>query len=471
MNESHHCPNGDAPGLNPVQAAPAAPDLARLTHEALAIVLAGGRGERLGALTAWRAKPSVPFGGKFRIIDFVLSNCVNSGVRRIGICTQYRAQSLIRHVQRGWSFFDGRFNEFVELLPAQQRSAAAWYRGTADAVFQNLDLLRRQDPRHVLVLAADHVYKMNYASMLSDHVRSGARMTIGCVEVPLADARGLGVMTVDADGHIIAFAEKPANPSPLPDRPGTALASMGIYVFDTAFLCELLDRDARDPDSSHDFGKDIIPGLLTRGERLFAHRFSASCVNMSEGQPYWRDVGTLDAYWEANMELTAVTPPLNLYDEDWPIWTYQEQLPPAKFVFDDNERRGNAVDSLVSGGCIISGAQVRRSVLFSGVRVNSFASVEDSVILPGVSIGRHARLRRVIVDRQCRVPDGLQAGFDPVEDARRFCATAGGIVLITPEMLGQHVHSSDPAFVREVRMDATSRSAAMNVQGRTLVHG
>ncbi len=414
----------------------------QLTRQTLAIILAGGRGERLGALTAWRAKPSVPFGGKFRIIDFALSNCVNSGIRRVGICTQYRAQSLIRHVQRGWSFLDGRFDEFVELLPAQQRTAAAWYQGTADAVHQNLDTLQRHDPKYVLVLAADHVYKMDYAKMLAEHLNRGAVMTIGCVEVPLADARGLGVMTVDGSWRITGFAEKPASPAPMPGRTDTALASMGIYVFDAAFLYEQLQRDAHDNSSSHDFGKDIIPYLVSKDARVFAHRFSDSCVNVNDGRPYWRDVGTLDAYWEANLELVRVTPDLNLYDENWPIWTYQEQLPPAKFVFDDDSRRGHAVDSLVSGGCIISGAEVRRSVLFSAVRVHSFASIEDSVLLPNVEIGRHTVLRRVIVDRRCRIPEGLQVGLDPEEDGKRFFVTPAGVTLITPEMLGQHVHNA-----------------------------
>lgn len=413
----------------------------QLTRQTLAIVLAGGRGERLGPLTAWRAKPSVPFGGKFRIIDFALSNCVNSGIRRVGICTQYRAQSLIRHVQRGWAFLDGRFDEFVELLPAQQRTEAAWYQGTADAVHQNLDILLRHQPKYVLVLAADHVYKMNYALMLAEHRRRGAAMTVGCVEVSLADAQGLGVMAVDDSFRITGFAEKPASPEPMPGRADVALGSMGIYVFDAGFLYEQLKRDACDDSSSHDFGKDIIPYLVSRGERVFAHRFSDSCVNMSDGRPYWRDVGTVDAYWAANLDLTRVTPDLNLYDADWPIWTYQEQLPPAKFVFDDANRRGHAVDSLVSGGCIISGAEVRRSVLFSAVRAHSYSSIEDSVILPNVEIGRHAVLRRVILDRRCRIPEGLKVGLDSAADSKRFFVTPRGVTLITPEMLGQHVHN------------------------------
>ncbi|OGA19904.1 MAG: glucose-1-phosphate adenylyltransferase [Betaproteobacteria bacterium RIFCSPLOWO2_12_FULL_63_13] len=410
---------------------------ARLTHRTLAIVLAGGRGERLGSLTDWRAKPAVPFGGKFRIIDFTLSNCVNSGIRRIGICTQYKAQSLIRHVQRGWSFLDGRFQEFIELLPAQQRVSANWYRGTADAVFQNIDILRRHDPAFVLVLAGDHVYKMNYGRMIEEHVERGADMTIGCVAVPLEDATQFGVMGVEDDFRVTQFMEKSSSPAPMPGRADMALASMGIYVFNAAFLYAQLARDEGDESSSHDFGRDIIPHLVREGGRLYAHHFADSCVNITNGVPYWRDVGTIDAYWAANLELTRVTPDLNLYDKEWPIWTYQEQLPPAKFVFDDDDRRGHAVDALVSGGCIISGSTVRRSVLFSGVRTHSNALVEDSVILANCDIGRRAVLRRVVLDAACRIPPDMRIGVDPVEDGRRFHVTAQGIILVTPEMLGQ----------------------------------
>lgn len=411
-----------------------------LAHDALAIILAGGRGSRLAELTDWRAKPAVPFGGKFRIIDFTLSNCVNSGIRRIGICTQYKAQSLIRHVQRGWSFLDGRFGEFVELLPAQQRITADWYRGTADAVYQNIDILRRHERKYVVVLAGDHVYKMNYERMLADHVASQAVMSIACIEAPLADATQLGVMTVDADWRITAFEEKPAHPVPMPGYADRVLASMGIYVFDEAFLYDQLIRDAEDSASNHDFGKDIIPRLVRSGLPVHAHNFRDSCVNMSDGKPYWRDVGTLDAYWEANMDLTRVVPSLNLYDLDWPIWTYQEQLPPAKFVFDDAGRRGMAVDSLISGGCIVSGSEVRRSVLFSNVNVQDFCRIEDSVILPNVEIGNNVTLRRVIVDKRCRLPSGLTAGVDPVADRKRFHVTDRGVTVIVPESLGQRVH-------------------------------
>ena len=411
-----------------------------LTKSTLALVLAGGRGSRLAELTRWRAKPSIPFGGKFRIIDFTLSNCVNSGIRRIGILTQYKAQSLIRHTQRGWSFLDGRFDEFIELLPAQQRVEANWYQGTADAVYQNLDLLRRHDPRYVVILAGDHVYKMDYGRMLEEHVDSGAQMTVACVDVPLADACALGVMAVDGERRIVRFEEKPAQPAPMPGRPDRALASMGVYVFDAAFLYDALLRDADDEHSSHDFGKDVIPGLLAQGARARAHDFAASCVNMSNGVPYWRDVGTIDAYWEANIALTDVVPELNLYDEGWPIWTHQEQLPPAKFVFDDDGRRGTAIDSIVASGCIISGSTVRRSLLFSKVHVHDFSQIEDSVVLPNVDVGRATVLKRAVVDKHCRLPDGFRAGVDPGEDRRRFHVTASGITLIVPEMLGQHVH-------------------------------
>lgn len=410
------------------------------TRNTLALILAGGRGSRLHNMTDWRAKPAVPFGGKFRIIDFPLSNCVNSGVRRIGVVTQYKAQSLIRHIQRGWSFLDGRFKEFVELLPAQQRTEETWYQGTADAVFQNLDILRNHDPSYVLILGGDHIYKMDYSKLLDEHIQKGADMSIACLEVSLEEARAFGVMAVDEQWRITSFAEKPENPIAIPGQPDRALASMGIYVFNSQFLFEQLIRDHDDNISTHDFGKDIIPYLVNSQYRVYAHRFTNSCVNMASGIPYWRDVGTIDAYWEANIDLTTVTPDLNLYDEDWPIWTYQEQLPPAKFVFDDDNRRGQALDSMVSGGCIISGATIRRSLLFSNVQVRSFGVIEDSVILPNVDIGRHARLRNVVVEKNCVIPEGLRVGFDPEEDSKRFHVTKKGITLITPEMLGQGIH-------------------------------
>lgn len=412
-----------------------------ISHDTLALILAGGRGSRLHQLTDWRAKPAVPFGGKFRIIDFPLSNCVNSGFRRIGVVTQYKAQSLIRHIQHGWSFLDGRFKEFVELLPAQQRTAdETWYQGTADAVFQNIDIMQRHDAKYVMILGGDHIYKMDYSKLLAEHIEKGADMTVACLEVPLEEATAFGVMGVDTAWQVTSFAEKPAHPAPIPGQPDKALVSMGIYVFNAKFLYQQLIRDHQTHDSSHDFGKDLIPYLVPR-YHVFAHRFQHSCVNMAyDTIPYWRDVGTIDAYWEANVDLISVTPQLNLYDADWPIWTHQEQLPPAKFVFDDDNRRGQALDSSVSGGCIISGATVRRSLLFSNVKVNSFSSVEDSVILPDVVINRRARLRRVVVEKRCVIPEGLVVGYDAAEDRKRFYVTEKGITLITPEMLGQQIH-------------------------------
>ena len=427
-------------GYCPYRTDPAGPPRAELTRETMAIVLAGGRGSRLGPLSEWRAKPAVPFAGKFRIIDFTLSNCVNSGIRRIGICTQYKAQSLIRHVQRGWSIFDGRFNEFVELLPAQQRVTAQWYAGTADAVYQNLDILRIQNPAYVLVLAGDHVYKMDYSIMIAEHVARRADMTIACIDVALPDARAFGVMQVDGEDRIVGFEEKPAHPQPLPGRPDAALVSMGIYCFNTAFLYEQLIRDAATATSSHDFGRDIIPYAIERGYRVLAHRFARSCVNMVGDRPYWRDVGTIDAYWEANLDLVHVTPELNLYDETWPLWSYQEQLPPAKFVFDDADRRGMAIDSMVSGGCIVSGSTVRRSLLFSNVRVREHCTIEDSLILPDVEVGPRVVLKRAVVEKGCKLPPELRVGIDRESDRRRFLVTEGGVTLITPQMLGQEIH-------------------------------
>ena len=415
-----------------------------LARDTLAIVLAGGRGSRLQQLTEWRAKPAVPFAGKFRIIDFTLSNCVNSGIRHIGVCTQYRSQSLIRHLQRGWSFLDGRFGDFIELLPAQQRVTASWYEGTADAVYQNLDLLRRFGFRYALILAGDHVYKMDYGRLLEDHVAKGARLTVACIEVPLAQAAGtLGMARVDEHDRIVGFEEKPASPAPIPGRPDRTLASMGVYAFDAAFLDEELLRDAADATSTHDFGKDLIPRLVREGSSVYAHRFATSCVNMSAGgEPYWRDVGTVDAYWEANLDLTHLIPDLNLYDRQWPIWTWQEQMPPAKFVFDGESRRGTALDSLISGGCIVSGSTIRRSLLFTSVHVHSYCTVEDSVVLPEVDIGRHSIVRRAVIDAGCRLPEGFTVGVDPAEDRKRFTVTEQGVALVVPEMLGQRVHEA-----------------------------
>ncbi|HWS25508.1 MAG TPA: glucose-1-phosphate adenylyltransferase [Xanthomonadales bacterium] len=408
--------------------------LRAITHNTYALVLAGGRGSRLRQLTDHRAKPAVPFAGTMRIIDFALGNCVNSGLRRIGVLTQYKAQSLIRHIERSWGFLEASLGEYVDIVPAQQRRDERWYTGTADAVYQNLDILRESRPKYVVVLGGDHVYKMDYGALLTEHVERGADMSVACLEVPLAEASEFGVMTIDTAQRIVAFDEKPAQPKPLPDKPDRALASMGIYAFNADFLVEQLEIDAADAHSSHDFGKDLIPKLV-HSARVYAHRFEDSCVNMVGDRPYWRDVGTLDAYWEANLDLTHVEPELNLYDEAWPMLGRQTHRPPAKFVFDDVGRRGAAVDSLVSDGCIVSGALVRRSILFYGARVAEGSSIEDSVVLPNVSIGRNVMLRRTIIDKGCVLPDGLQAGLDPALDRQRFHVTERGIVLITPEML------------------------------------
>ncbi|WP_114969699.1 glucose-1-phosphate adenylyltransferase [Rhodoferax ferrireducens] len=411
-------------------------DLHQQVRQTIALVLAGGRGARLQALTENCAKPSVYFGGKYRIIDFVLSNCLNSGVHRIGVLTQYKSHSLLRHLQHGWSFLRNEFNEFIDLLPAQQRvDEASWYRGTADAVYQNLDILRSHHAKYILVLAGDHIYKMDYASLIDDHVGQGAPCTVACIEVPLAEASAFGVMTADATGRITRFDEKPVNPQAMPDRPGLALASMGVYVFNADYLFSALESDIADPASHHDFGKDLIPSIVSRGDAV-AHPFERSCVKTNaEAASYWRDVGTVDAYWAANIDLTAIIPELDLYDRDWPIWTYQDTLPSAKFVFDDDGRRGMAVDSLVAGGCIVSGSLVRRSVLFTGAHVHSYCSIEEAVILPGVSVGRHVRLRKVVIDEGCQLPEGMTVGFDAAEDERRFYRSPQGVVLVTSAML------------------------------------
>ena len=415
--------------------------ISNLTKNTVALILAGGRGSRLKDLTDWRAKPAVPFGGKFRIIDFPLSNCINSGIRRIGVLTQYKAHSLIKHIQRGWGFLRGEFNEFIELMPAQQRvDEESWYKGTADAVFQNMDILRIYKPEYVLILAGDHIYKMDYGEMLADHVRNEADMTVACMEVPIDEASAFGVMDVDGESRVVAFTEKPANPPAMPGRPDVALCSMGIYVFNASFLYEQLIRDADDKHSSHDFGKDLIPHALQSGYRVYSHSFTDSCVYSNEEQPYWRDVGTVDAYWEANLDLARVTPELNMYDKDWPIWTDQQQLPPAKFVFDDEDRRGMAVDSTVSGGCIVSGAVVRRSVLFSNVHVAEGAYLEEAVVLPSVDIGAGAVIKQAVIDRGCIIPPGMVIGADRAEDAKRFFVTERGVTLVTPGMLGGDIH-------------------------------
>ena len=408
--------------------------ISTLTKNTVAIILAGGRGSRLKSLTDWRAKPAVQFGGKFRIIDFPLSNCVNSGIRRINVATQYKAQSLIQHIQRGWGFLRGEFNEYVNIIPAQQRISEEWYKGTADAVYQNIDLLREGGAEYILILAGDHIYKMDYGKMLATHVRNNADMTVACINVPLEDAKGFGVLAVDDTDRVVEFAEKPANPKAMPDDPSKAFASMGIYVFNAKFLYEQLIRDAGDSKSSHDFGGDIIPYIINK-YKVQAHRFTDSCVGAKNSNYYWRDVGTIDAYWEANMELTKVIPELNLYDRDWPIWTDQVIAAPAKFVHDEDGRRGHAISSLISQDCIVSGATARRSLLFTGVKMGSFSSVREGVILPHCNIGRGARLNRVIVDSGVRIPENLVVGEDPVLDAKRFRRTESGVCLITRDMI------------------------------------
>jgi glucose-1-phosphate adenylyltransferase len=406
-----------------------------LVRSAMAYVLAGGRGSRLKELTDVRAKPAVYFGGKSRIIDFALSNALNSGIRRISVATQYKAHSLIRHMQRGWNFFRPERNESFDILPASQRFGDNWYAGTADAVYQNIDIIEGYAPQYMVLLAGDHIYKMDYEQMLAQHVESGADVTVACIEVPRMDARGFGVMAVDASDRITAFVEKPEDPPGMPDKPDSSLASMGIYVFATSLLIDQLRRDAADPGSSRDFGRDIIPHLVERGTAV-AHRFSQSCIrSATEQESYWRDVGTVDAYWEANIDLTDVTPALDLYDRDWPIWTYGEITPPAKFVHDENGRRGEAVSSRVSGGCIISGAMLRRTLLFTGVHVHSYAQVENALILPDADIGRGARLRKVIVEKGVHIPPGLVVGEDADDDARRFSRSEKGVCVITKPMI------------------------------------
>ena len=414
----------------------AAPTSAPLARHAMAYVLAGGRGTRLMELTEVRAKPAVYFGGKLRIIDFALSNALNSGIRRMAVATQYKAHSLIRHLQRGWNFFRPERNESFDILPASQRvSEDQWYLGTADAVFQNIDIIESYDPKYIVLLAGDHIYKMDYEQMLQQHVNEEADVTIACLEVPRMEASGFGVMHVDHEDRVLEFLEKPADPPAMPGRPDMALASMGIYVFETKFMFEMLRRDAADPNSSHDFGRDIIPYLVKHG-RALAHPFDRSCVRAdSEHTAYWRDVGTVDAYYHANIDLTDILPNLDLYDQSWPIWTYGEMTAPAKFVHDVDGRRGSAISSLVAGGTIVSGASVRRSLLSTNVHLHSHSSVEAAVILPNVDIGNGARLRRVIVDRGVRIPKGLVVGEDPQFDAARFRRTDSGVCLITQKMI------------------------------------
>jgi len=406
--------------------------VSRLTGGTLAIIMAGGRGERLKDLTAHRCKPATPFGGKFRIIDFVLSNCVNSGIRQISILTQYKAQSLIQHVQRGWSYLRGEFGEFVETIPAQQQIGPVWYRGTSDAVHQNIELILSHRPKHVLVLAGDHIYKMDYGPMIAYHVEKGADITVGVVEVPAPDSVHFGVLTATEWNRVTKFSEKPAVPDTLPGRPDAILASMGIYVFNTRLLEKMLAEDAADEQSAHDFGKDILPKAIAGNLQVFAYPFQDV---KTRAQSYWRDVGTIDAYYDASLELVHVKPELNIYDQDWPIWTYQVQQPPAKFILDGDGRRGVAINSMVSGGCIISGAVVRESLLFSDVRIDEGSSIQSSVILPHVEIGRGCVIRGAILDEGCEIPDGMTIGMDRASDATRFHVTDKGVVLVTADML------------------------------------
>lgn len=413
-------------------------DIASGLKRTMALVLAGGRGSRLYDLTAKESKPAIPFGGKYRIIDFPLSNCMNSGIRRIAVLTQYRAHTLIHHIQRGWGFLKAEIGEFVELWPAQQQTnKETWYLGTADAVAQNLDLIKGHEPQYVLILAGDHIYKQDYSKMLAEHIRTRAVCSVACVEVPRQDATGFGCIDVDGDDNIVRFLEKPKNPPGIPGAPDWTLASMGIYIFNADYLYDILALDAETPGSNHDFGGDIIPSQVGK-VKLKAHRFKKSCVySVGRREPYWRDVGTLDAYWAANMDLVNVTPALDLYDLSWPIWTYQVQRPSAKFVFDTDARRGMAVDSIVSAGCIVSGGKIQRSLLFNDVRVNSYASLFETVVLPGTDIGRHARLHRCLVDSRCRVPEGLVVGEDRALDEKRFFVSEDGITLVTAEHIAR----------------------------------
>lgn len=426
-----------------------------LTRKTLVLILAGGSGSRLRGLTKWRAKPAVPFGGKYRIIDFALSNCVNSGLRRIGVLTQYKSHSLIRHLQRAWGFMRAEIGEFVELIPAQQRVDNQWYRGTADALYQNIDIIRRHAPDNVIVLGGDHIYTMDYSKMLYQHVTSGSDLTVGCIEVPREEAKEFGVMSVDEDFRITEFIEKPDDPQAMPGKPDKSLASMGIYIFSTAYLYASLITDAENADSAHDFGKDIVPKSI---KTCNAHAYP---FNNKDGSPaYWRDVGTIDSYWNANMELCQVEPELNLYSRDWPIWTYQTQHPPAKFIFDDDDIRGQAIDSLVSGGCILSGARVKRSVIFFATEIERGSYVKDSVILPKVYIGKNCRITRAVIDKACRIEDDTVIGEDIEQDRKRFHVTESGIVLVTPEMLDQHLYVVDKELLMKNEEDKDDISVA-----------
>ncbi|MDN3651918.1 glucose-1-phosphate adenylyltransferase [Thalassotalea ponticola] len=411
--------------------------ISKLTRDTYALILAGGKGSRLYELTDWRAKPATFFGGKFRIIDFPLSNCINSGIRRVGIATQYKSHSLIRHINRAWGHFKKELGESVEILPASQRDGDRWYAGTADAVFQNIDIIRHELPKYVMILSGDHVYRMDYGELIAKHVETGADMTVCCIEVPTEEAAGaFGVMTVDEENRVQRFDEKPEHPSHVPGKPGVTLASMGNYVFNTEFLFEQLKRDNEKESSSKDFGHDIIPEII-KTSKVYAYPFIDSDTG---GQPYWRDVGTLDSFWQANMELVEPSPQLNMYDANWPIWTYQEQTAPAKFIFDEENRRGLAINSTVSGGVIVSGATVKSSLLFSQVRVNSYSYVEQAVVLPGAEIGRNCTIKKAIIDRSVVVPEGLTVGVDNEQDkANGFRVTEKGVVLVTRDMIANYL--------------------------------
>ncbi|MBU2876340.1 MULTISPECIES: glucose-1-phosphate adenylyltransferase [Aliiglaciecola] len=409
--------------------------VSHLTRDTLALVLAGGKGSRLCELTQHQAKPAVHFGGKFRIIDFPLSNCVNSGIRKIGVMTQYKAYSLLRHLARGWGHLNRDLGEFVELLPASQQYSSSWYAGTADALYQNIRFIRENAPKYVVVLSGDHIYKMDYGDMLAQHAQSGADMTISCIEMPIEEAAGkFGVMSVDQNSRITEFQEKPINPWVMKNKPGSTLASMGNYVFSTEFLIEKLIEDAKNNESQHDFGHDIIPNVI-KNNHVEAFVFRSENPNEAT---YWRDVGTLDSFWQANMDLVTATPDIDLYDKDWPIWTYQKQSPPAKFIYDEEKQSGYAVNSNVSGGCIISGAIVKQSLLFSDVHIENNSFVEDSVILPHVKIGKNVKIYRAVIDADCEIPDGFEIGIDTkLDKARGFRISQGGVVLVTSDMLSE----------------------------------